>query len=62
MDNFREDSQHGLPSMPGGEDLVGGGIWEKDDRGGPHIPGTSERKGPVRGLRERDGGRIIGIA
>ena len=28
---------------------------------GPHIPGTSERKGPVRGLRERDGSGIIGI-
>ena len=47
--------------MPGGGDPVGDGIWEKDDRGGPQIPGTSERKGPVRGLQEIDGGGIIGI-
>ena len=47
--------------MPGGRDPVGGGIWEKDDGVGPHIPGTSERKGLVRGLRERDGRGIIGI-
>ena len=61
MDQCQEDSQHGMPSMPGGGDPVGGGIWEKDDGGGPHIPGTSERKGPVRGLREIYGGGIIGI-
>ena len=47
--------------MPGSGDLVGGNIWEKDDGGGPHIPGTSESKDPVRLLRERDGGGIIGI-
>ena len=47
--------------MPGGRDPVRGGIWEKDDREGLHIPGTSEMKGPVRGLRERDGSGIIGI-
>ena len=52
---------NGLLSIPGVGDPVGGGIWEKDDGGGPHIPGTSERKGTVRGLRERDGGGIIGI-
>ena len=45
--------------MPGGRDPVGGSIWKKDDRGGSNIPGTSERKGPVWGLRERDGGGII---
>ena len=42
-------------------DPVGGGIWEKDDRGRPNIPGTSESKFPVRGLQEIDGGGIIGV-
>ena len=61
MDQCREDSQHGLPYMLGGRDPVGGGIWEKDEGGGTNIPGTLERKGPVRGLRNRDCGGIIGV-
>ena len=52
---------NGLLSIPGGGDPVGGGIWEKDDGGGSHIPETSERKGPAQGLREIGGGGIIGI-
>ena len=47
--------------MTGGGDPVGGGIWETNEGGGTNIPGTSERKGPVRGLRERDVGGIIGV-
>ena len=61
MDQCQEDSHHGLPSMPGGRDPVGGGIWEKDDGGGPNIPGTLERKRPVRVLREIGGGGIVGV-
>ena len=47
--------------MPGGGDSVSGSIQEKDARGGPNIPGTAERKGTVRGMRERYGGGIIGV-
>ena len=47
--------------MPGGGGPVGGSILEKDDGGGTNIPGTSERKGPVQGLRERYSGGIIGV-
>ena len=47
--------------MPDGGNPFRGGIWEKDDGGGTNILGTSKRKGPVRGLQERDGGGIIGV-
>ena len=47
--------------MPGGGDSVGGSIREKYDRGGPNIPGKSERTVTVRGLREIEGGGIVGV-
>ena len=46
--------------MTGGGNSVGGSIQEKDDRGGPIIPGMVERKGTVRGLWEVDGVGAIG--
>ena len=47
--------------MTGGRDTDGGSIREKDDGGGPSIPGTAERTGTVWGMQEGDGGRIVGV-
>ena len=60
-DQCWEDSQHVLPSMPGGRDTVGSSIQEEDDGGGTNIPGTAERTGTVRGMREGDGCGIVSV-
>ena len=60
-DQFWEDSQHGLPAVPGGRDTVSSSIREEDDRGGTNIPGEIERNGTVRGIWEVDGVRIVGV-
>ena len=37
--------------MPGGRDLVGGGVRERDDGRWPFLPGSVEGKGAVQGVR-----------
>ena len=46
--------------MPGGRDAVDRSIREEDDGGGAGIPEAAERVGTVRGMREVDGGGIVG--
>ena len=41
--------------------VYGSSIWKEDDGGGTNIPGAAERTGTVRGIREVDGGRIVGV-
>ena len=45
--------------MPGGGDLVGGGVWARDDRRGNLLPGATEGTGTVQGVRGGDGGGIF---
>ena len=46
--------------MPGGGDSVGGGVWETNDRRETFIPGATEGKGTLQGVRGRDGDWVAG--
>ena len=46
-DYCQEDSCHGLSPVPGGGDVVGGGVREKDDRRGTCVMGEAEGLDPV---------------
>ena len=59
-DQCWEDSQNGLPALPGDRDTVGSGVQEEDDGGGTNIPGAAEGTGRVWGMREGDGSGIVG--
>ena len=58
-DQCREDSQNGLPAVPGGRDTVDRIIQEEDDGGGVYITGAADRSGTVRGMWDGDGGGIV---
>ena len=49
-DQWQEDSQNGLPAVPGGRDTVDRIIQEEDDGEGVYITGAAERSGTVRGM------------
>ena len=48
--------------MPGGGDIVVGGVRETDDGRGPFVLGAAEGKGPVKGELEGDGASVAGGA
>ena len=49
-----------MPSLSGGRESVGGGIWETDSGGGPHLPGVTKGIGLVQIVRGGEGGGICG--
>ena len=51
MDQFREDSRHGLPPVTGGGESVGGGVRDTDEGRGPVVQVAAEGKGSVQGAR-----------
>ena len=50
-----------MQTVPGGRQPIACGARKDDDGGGADISGTTEGAGRVRGMRERDGGRVAGI-
>ena len=50
-----------MQTVPGGRQLISGGVQKEDDGGGADVLGTTEGAGRVRGVWEKDGGRVAGI-
>ena len=48
--------------VPSSGSSVGGGIQDTDYRGWPFVPGTTEGKGPVKGMQGGDGAWFSGGA
>ena len=49
-----------MQTVPGGRQLIGGGVRTKDDGVGAGVSGETKGSGRVWGLREGDGGRVAG--
>ena len=57
---LQEDSQNGLPPIPGGGNTARGGVKEKDDGSRAFLPVEAAGVGTVHGVRGGDGARVAG--